>query len=227
MGKKLGEMVSGLKVHLTATAGLEQLEFETSVVQAGEGHIIVEPIKHNDKILNFSNSSIIKNVIIDSEPLPEKYINVDVETTVFQNKKYHMILSDKEGTPINRRNEFRVYVGSYVTAQIANTNQSVEVILKDVSVGGFSLIIRKEGIDGIVGWKGQAIKAVYYRENNKNRIPMVFIGQVVREEDVDEGRILVGCKNLRQPFGIEKFVAEMQREELRRKSGSSGDSNNE
>ena len=38
MGKKLGEMASGLKVHLTATAGLEQLEFETSVVRAGEGH---------------------------------------------------------------------------------------------------------------------------------------------------------------------------------------------
>ena len=65
MGKKLGEMASGLKVHLTATAGLEQLEFETSVVQAGEGHIIVEPVKHNGKILNFSNSSIIKNIVIE------------------------------------------------------------------------------------------------------------------------------------------------------------------
>ena len=32
MGKKLGEMASGLKVHLTATAGLEQLEFETSEI---------------------------------------------------------------------------------------------------------------------------------------------------------------------------------------------------
>ena len=90
MGKKLGEMASGLKVHLTATAGLEQLEFETSVVQAGEGHIIVEPVKHNGKILNFSNSSIIKNVVVDAQPLPEKYINVDVEITMLENKKYHI-----------------------------------------------------------------------------------------------------------------------------------------
>ena len=218
MGKKLGEMASGLKVHLTATAGLEQLEFETSVVQAGEGHIIVEPVKHNGKILNFSNSSIIKNVVVDAQPLPEKYINVDVEITMLENKKYHIILSDKEGIPINRRNEFRVYVGSYVTAQLANINQSIEAILKDVSVGGFSLVIRKEGIDVIVGWVGQSIKVVFYHGGNKNRIPMVFIGQAVREEDIDEERVLVGCKSLRQPFGIEKFIADRQREELHRKN---------
>ena len=54
MGKKLSEMQSGAKVHLTASAGLNTLEFDTSIVQAGEGHIIVEPIKHDDKILNFS-----------------------------------------------------------------------------------------------------------------------------------------------------------------------------
>ena len=95
-----------------------------------KGHIIVEPVKHNGKILNFSNSSIIKNVVVDAQPLPEKYINVDVEITMLENKKYHIILSDKEGIPINRRNEFRVYVGSYVTAQLANINQSIEAILK-------------------------------------------------------------------------------------------------
>lgn len=219
MGKKLSEMANGLKVHLTVSSGLEQLEFETSVVEAGEGHIIVEPVKHNDKILNFSNKEVIKNIIVDSQPLPEKYINVDVEITMYENKKHHIILSDKEGIPINRRNEFRVYIGSYVTAQIANVNQSVEAILKDVSIGGFSLVIRKEGVDGVVGWTGQVIKAVYYHGNNKNRIPMVFIGQVVREEDVDEERVIVGCRSLRQPFGIEKFIADRQREELRRKNG--------
>lgn len=218
MGRKLSEMASGLKVHLTVSSGTEELEFETDIVEVGEGHIIVEPIKYDNRLLNFSNRTITKNIVIDAQPLPEKYMDVDVEITTLENKKYHIILSENEGTPINRRNEFRVYVGGYVTAQIANTNQSVEVILKDVSVGGFSLIIRKEGIDGIVGWKGQVIKAVYYREENKSKVPMVFIGQVVREEDVDEGRILVGCKNLRQPFGIEKFVADMQREELQRKN---------
>ena len=62
MGKKLSEMQSGAKVHLTASAGLNTLEFDTSIVQAGEGHIIVEPIKHDDKILNFSNNDIIKNI---------------------------------------------------------------------------------------------------------------------------------------------------------------------
>lgn len=219
MGKKLSEMTSGLKVHLTVTSGNDQLEFETSVVQAGEGHIIVEPVKYNNRILNFSNRSIIKDIIIDCLPLPEKYTDVDIETTMFENKKHHIVLCDREGTAVNRRNEFRVYVGSHVTAQLATLNQSVEAILKDVSIGGFSLVIRREGIDGIVGWKGQIIKAVYYREGNKTKVPMVFIGQVVREEDVDEGRVLVGCKSLRQPFGIEKFVAEMQREELQRKNG--------
>lgn len=216
MGRKLSEMESGLKVHLTVTAGLEQLEFETSVVQAGEGHIIVEPVKYNDKILNFSNKSVIKNIVVDTEPLPEKYINVDVEITMLEDKKYHIVLSDKEGIPINRRNDFRVYIGSYVTAQLSSINSSVEAILKDVSIGGFSLVIRTEGIDGIVGWAGQHIKVVYYH-GGKERIPMVFIGEVVREEEVEEGRIVVGCRSLRQPFGIEKFIAAKQREELRRK----------
>lgn len=216
MGKKLSEMTSGLKVHLTVTAGLEQLEFETSVVQAGESHIIVEPIKYNDKILNFSNKDVIKNIIVDTDPLPEKYINVDVEITMLENKKYHIVLSNKEGIPINRRNDFRVYIGSYVTAQLSSINSSVEAILKDISISGFSLVIRTEGIDGIVGWVGQHIKVVYYH-GGKDRIPMVFIGEVVREEEVEEGRIIVGCKSLRQPFGIEKFIAAKQREELRRK----------
>ena len=216
MGKKLSEMENGAKVHLTVSAGLEQLEFETNVVQTGESYIIVEPIKHNDKILNFSNKEIIKNIVVDTDPLPEKYINVDVEITLLENKKYHIVLSDKEGIPINRRNDFRVYIGSYVTAQLSNINTSVEAILKDISIGGFSLVIRTEGIDGIVGWVGQHIKVVYYH-GGKERIPMVFIGEVVREEEIEEGRIVVGCRSLRQPFGIEKFIAAKQREELRRK----------
>lgn len=70
MGKKLGEMASGLKVHLTATAGLEQLEFETSVVQAGEGHIIVEPVKHNGKILNFPIAQLLKMLLL----MPSLYL---------------------------------------------------------------------------------------------------------------------------------------------------------
>ena len=205
MGKKLSEMQSGAKVHLTASAGLNTLEFDTSIVQAGEGHIIVEPIKHDDKILNFSNNDIIKNIVVETEPLPEKYINVEV------------VLCDKEGIQVNRRDDFRVYVGSYVNAQLASINVTTEAILKDVSIGGFSLVIRSEEIDGIVGWVGQQIKAVFYH-GGKERIPMVFIGEVVREESLEDGRTVVGCKSLRQPFGIEKFIAEKQRDELRRKN---------
>lgn len=219
MGRKLSELTSGLKVHLTVSSGTEELEFETDIVQAGEGHVIVEPIRHDNKLLNFSNRAITKDIVVDSQPLPEKYMDVDVEITTLENKKYHIILSEKEGTPINRRNEFRVYVGNYVKAELASVNQSVEAILKDVSIGGFSLVIRRQEVDGVVGWTGQVIKAVYYHGGSKNKTPMVFIGKVVREEDVDEGRVLVGCKNLRQPFGIEKFVADMQREELQRKNG--------
>ena len=47
---------------------------------------------------------------------------------------------------------------------------------------------------------------------------MVFIGEVVREESLEDGRIVVGCKSLRKPFGIEKFIAEKKRDELRRKN---------
>ena len=82
----------------------------------------------------------------------------------------------------------------------------------------FSAFVVVGNVDGIVGWVGQAIKVVYYHGGNKNRIPMVFIGQAVREEDIDEERVLVGCKSLRQPFGIEKFIADRQREELHRKN---------
>lgn len=217
MGKKLSEMQSGAKVHLTASAGLNTLEFDTSIVQAGEGHIIVEPIKHDDKILNFSNNDIIKNIVVETEPLPEKYINVEVGITMLDNKKYHIVLCDKEGIQVNRRDDFRVYVGSYVNAQLASINVTTEAILKDVSIGGFSLVIRSEEIDGIVGWVGQQIKAVFYHDG-KERIPMVFIGEVVREESLEDGRIVVGCKSLRKPFGIEKFIAEKQRDELRRKN---------
>ena len=65
--------------------------------------------------------------------------------------------------------------------------------------------------------KKEKIKAVFYH-GGKERIPMVFIGEVVREESLEDGRIVVGCKSLRKPFGIEKFIAEKQRDELRRKN---------
>ena len=90
-------------------------------------------------------------------------------------------------------------MGSYVNAQLASINVTTEAILKDVSIGGFSLVIRSEEIDGIVGWVGQQIKAVFYH-GGKERIPMVFIGEVVREESLEDGRTVVGCKSLRQPL---------------------------
>lgn len=217
MGKKLSEMENGAKVHLSVSSGGNALEFDTNVVEAGESHIIIEPIKHDDKILNFSNKEIVKDIIVDTAELPEKYINVDVGITKLDNKKYHIVFCDKEGVTVNRRDDFRVYVGSYVDAQLANINAKTEAILKDVSIGGFSLVIRKNGIDGIVGWVGQHIKVVFYHGGNEH-IPMVFIGEVVREESLDGGRIVVGCKSLRQPFGIERFIADKQREELRRKN---------
>ena len=59
-------------------------------------------------------------------------------------------------------------MGSYVNAQLASINVTTEAILKDVSIGGFSLVIRSEEIDGIVGWVGQQIKAVFYQDENEN-----------------------------------------------------------
>ena len=61
---------------------------------------------------------------------------------MLDNKKYHIVLCDKEGIQVNRRDDFRVYVGSYVNAQLASINVTTEAILKDVSIGGFSLVIR-------------------------------------------------------------------------------------
>lgn len=197
----VSEIESNKSVTIEVIQQSNKITFESKSVEVLDNALLIESIKHNNQVVNMKGDNISISVTVNIEPLPVKFSDVDIDTVLYHDEVFHLVKSQFPGKQVNRRENYRVYIGIDGCAQIDGQDMNQDVIVKDVSIGGFAFIT-----DVDIDVEGATVHLYYMDDGTK----IVLNGQIVRKEQMDEKRYLYGCELLNVPNGLGKYLNDKQ-----------------
>lgn len=186
-------------------------EFETIIKNKNKSQTYLEPIRIEDKILGLNNPNIKINLILNREnnkPVVWERCNL-VTIRDKDLNSFYKVEGSLKGREINRRKDFRVFIGLQGEV-LLGANRSVQTgTIKDLSSSGFSVIFDKLEIKAKVG----DLARITFDDKELN-YHIVLMGKIVREEELEDGRIIYGCVFIKYYSTIGEYLNLKQREEL-------------
>ena len=177
-------------------------EFKCTVEKVSETFICLDVPLVEGKALSFDGVAI--SIIGSVNDILYKF----PECVVARFKGKYIAKGFKPGTKINRRGSFRVGV-SVLASLVRNTDETVNVYVRDVSASGYSITTEKELAVG---------EQICIRFDDMGmRLPL--IGTIVRMEEVDETKKIYGVQMIKPPAIMENYINAKQRDILRKKRG--------
>lgn len=205
---EIRELSTDYKMSITISNGQSQMTIPSVIDSVVGNKLYVEPFMHNGIVLNFNSSNISLSMIAyEDEKSPYIWKSIIIEKEVVDNKIYHVISSGLSGVRINRRENFRVYVGLDAKATINGGKEKIDVIVKDISETGFAVLV-----DSNVQSKintNDALLVEFYDPAQEQF--MSLLGRIVRGA-VLEKYYLFGCRTLKDGGMSRKYIANKQLE---------------
>lgn len=205
---EIRELSTLFKMSITVTNGESRMTFPSVIVAVEGNRLYVEPFTYHDAILSFDSSNIaISMIAYQDEKSPYLWQSVKVEKDTLDGKTCHVITSGLSGVKINRRDNFRVFIGLPGTVKINGSEEKHEVIVRDISETGFAVMIdinTKVKINS-----NDALRVEFYDAVQEQTI--VLLGRIVRGA-VLEKYYLFGCRTLQDGGMSKKYISNKQLE---------------
>ena len=208
----LQEIDVGSKATILVRIGSQTLTFDTPVQEPAEDGVLTEPIYRNDKLIGFKTKGLIITVQICnlSDEKVYEFNNVEILNVKTKDGEiHHKMLCKYPGKQINRRTAVRVWLGIEGVARVGVNRTAYNVIVKDISVSGISFILHKDmGID-----PGEMAHITFNDVDARTKFSLSAI--IVRTAEMEDGRVLYGCRLNQENPAISKYVTDKQREKLK------------
>lgn len=175
MKKEFNEIEAGSRILLSLSSGNKSMEMGATIARHLKDNIALITLDNSSgQVLKFDNVTI--NVIYtNAEGIPYIWMN---STVVYYQGQYLLQVKAEGGRRHNRRNSFRVGVSHYAKLRITGHGE-VEVVVRDVSLTGFSITDRKKEL-GL----SQGTHALLRYEDIGHELELE--GNVVRIEETEE-----------------------------------------
>ena len=200
------------KVTILVRIGSQTLAFDTVIEEPSDEGILTEPIYRNEKLVGFKTKGLIITLHIcnASDQKVYEYTNVEILNVKTKDGKiHHKITCKNPGKQINRRTAVRVWLGIEGVAQLGINRTAYNVIIKDISVSGISFILHKNmNLD-----PGTMVHVTFH--DTEARVKFSLSAIVVRVAEMEDGRVLYGCRLNQESPAISKYVTDKQREKLK------------
>ncbi len=139
---EIEDLQIGDNIEIELIASTDRFTFSCEIMKIlDDGRIMVSQIMHDDKSVGFSDSDHISFLHIG--PKIHRWNNPTIKLVKYKKEVYHCVSLVGSGIPYNRRESFRLYVGSDCPLFFA-TKQGIErreVLVKDISNGGVGFIV--------------------------------------------------------------------------------------
>lgn len=211
---KIYEIEANEKVDLVINYNGKKLNFQSIVYGAKGNELLIESIRVNGKLLNLDIGKLTLSIIFnrkDNKPL--LWSNCDFKMSVFKKKIYITVSNKYDGVELNRRNNFRLSIGDEGKTKIGKDRDVLEMILKNVSYSGFAILVDKNPRYEI----GMDVE-IAYRDVQLNTV-LRLQGKIVRFEENDDKRVLLGCKLNNPNPALGKYIKDKQQVILAKRSG--------
>ena len=197
---KLYELGTGEPVQVLVKVENASAEYDSTVAFGKEGILLIEPIRYDGKIINFSGDKVHISVIYMEDGIkPLIWEGCRMQTVQAGKEKYHAIVCKRDGIKWNRRQAYRQYLG--LDGMLSSATGVSFVGMPDMnylSMGPFHLTF----------------------EDKASRLKVQLSGMAVRQEPVDETKVIVGCTVKQANLDLGTYVASKQKQEIARRHGN-------
>ncbi len=203
---EIRELTPSFKMSITISNQQSSMTLNSDIAFVNGDKLYVTPFEHNGVILNFnSNAVVISMIAYQEEKTPFLWKIVHITRENIDGVNYHVITSDVAGVKINRRENFRVFIGIDGKATILGKEVPFDVMVKDVSESGFAILV--DVTSPVKINKNEAVMIDFYDSVVDERFTLS--GRVVRAE-VAERYVLYGCRLLKDNDLMRRYIANKQ-----------------
>ena len=209
---RLNELKQGTSAQIVVHVASHVLEFATKVEMVYDDCIYLSPITQEDKVVGFSAKGLVVHLVITDPESERAYQFTNVRIRTIKNDKgeiYHEIVAPTEAKQINRRGACRVWLGDDGVGSCGHDGKLFYVTIKDISVSGISFYCTKD----IIIPDGSIVCLEFDDDSTGMHFSLAAI--IVRSVEMDDTKIMYGCKLNQESNVISKFVNDKQREKLR------------
>lgn len=205
---RLADLAENTKLQIEASYKGSKLFYETQVKLTAFNGAFIEPIKQDEKMLEFNSGNLMISVTADIEGAqPILWRECVIKGVKYKNEIFHMITCSRGGLAVNRRGRFRIDMGYTGTIRVGHNKGTLNVVVHDLSASGFSFTSEKN-LENL----SDEIHLVFVDTDNDTRFN--FVGEIVRKQDWHNNRYLYGCKFKAVNNMVEYYIAKKQRELL-------------
>ncbi len=218
---RIDEVKVDQNVTLMVNINGEQLTFDTVVEQVspGKSTILLKTLYVEGKVVTFRGNNLTVDLLVKPEDdVPQIFKPVTITLVKeFDGTLSYSVTSVVSSKVYNRRENFRCFVGIPTSVQKMLNTVPYDAVIKDISVGGFSLVVPDE----LKFENEQIIHVVLndFIEELSETYSFHLYGLVVRSEELDKGRTLYGCKFNKKIAGIENYIMKKERVRLKKSTG--------
>ena len=194
------EIEAGSRIVLSLSNGSRSMEIGATLTRHLKDNIALITLDTNSgQILKFNN--VTTNVIYtNADGIPYIWLKV---TIVYYQGQYLLQVKPDGGRRHNRRNCYRVGVSHYAKFRILG-RADVEVMVRDVSLTGFSITDRKKELQLTQGTRG----LLFFEDIGRE---LELEGNLIRIEETDE-YIVYGFVITKSCRDLSAYVNEKQRQ---------------
>lgn len=210
---KLYEINENASLTLTVSNANSSLEYEAVVAMKVQNFLLLEPILHEGKMLNFDAPGVnIKVFYVTDDGKPLMWQCCSMKNTNYSGKRYHVLYSKEDGRKLNRRDTYRLFLGVKGHLLVEETHETFDVTLKDISEGGVGFICS----DTNLHIKDIGRFRLSFQDNDR-RMSIHLSGNVIREKDIDNKRRLFGAKVSKCNIPLGEYIALKQKSSISRR----------
>ncbi len=203
---EIREITPSFKMSITVSNQQSSMTLNSDIAFVNGDKLYVTPFEHNGVILNFnSNAVLISMIAYQEEKTPFLWKVVHISREIIDGVHYHVITSEVAGVKINRRENFRVFIGIDGKATILGKEVPFDVMVKDVSESGFAILV--DVTSEVKINKNEALMVDFYDAILDERFTLT--GRVVRAE-MTERYVLYGCRLLKDNDMMRRYIANKQ-----------------
>ncbi len=205
----LMEIKPGSQLTIVIKHGKDVLEFNTVALRPEKDTLLVSPIMKDGKMINFVEiSNIIYQMTFINSQDNRLYKWSRIRIKAVKDEKgqlYHMLVSDLEGQPHNRRQSFRVSIDIDGVARFGPNQKAYEILIKDISSSGIGFICKQN-----VDISNDLIIHITF-EDKPLHISFKIDCQAIRKDyDKEEEEYIYGCKFKNESAAVNNYVQKKQ-----------------
>ena len=201
------ELTTAHKMSITIANARTNISLNSNIVFVEDNKLYVEPFVYEGAVLNFDSANVtISMIAYEEEKSPYLWQVVHIAKEVRDNTPYHVISSNLSGVKINRRENFRLFLGIEGTATLMG-GKPFEVLVKDISSSGFAVLV---DMNKPINVHKNDIMQLEFVDATFNE-DFVLNGRVVRMDKTDK-YLLYGCRMVSENPVIDKYIANKQLE---------------